>query len=157
MESYWIQSISSVFRSICLVGHTQSWSLQSLSVTSCCTVLSLHVWTKPTLTSDYAATLLVQFVKDACNLYGAEFTVCNVHSLLHICDDAKKYGNLDSVSAFPYENHMKKLKKLMRQTHSPLVQIIKRIDEETDKEICEFIDRYVTTITANPDNDKMCS
>ena len=44
--------------------------------------------------TDYAATLLVQFVKDACNLYGAEFTVCNVHSLLHICDDAKNMAIL---------------------------------------------------------------
>jgi len=74
---------------------------------------------------DYAASLLVKFVTAAAGLYGAEFRVYDVHSLVHICDDAKKYGCLENVSAFPFENHTKTLKKLVRQSHNPLQQCIK--------------------------------
>lgn len=79
---------------------------------------------------DYAQKLLLRFVGEAPSLYGAEFVVYNVHSLIHICDDARIYKRLQDVNAFKYECHMKKLKKLVHHPQNPLKQAVKRILEK---------------------------
>ena len=62
-------------------------------------------------------------------LYGSNMLAYNVHSLIHLADDAQIYGSLDNVSAFPFENYMQTLKKLLRKLHLPLQQAIHRIYE----------------------------
>lgn len=53
----------------------------------------------------------------------------NVHELLHIVDDYKKFGPLDDSSCFPFENYMKSLKKMVCKHQKPLEQVIKRYQE----------------------------
>ena len=57
------------------------------------------------------------------------FISINVHSLIHIPDDVKKYGSLDSYSAFRFENHLGKIKLFVRKTANPLAQIVNRLTE----------------------------
>lgn len=57
------------------------------------------------------ATMLVSFVEHFGQLYGEEFLVYNIHGLVHLSDDVKTHGNLDQISAFPYENFLGRLKK----------------------------------------------
>ena len=52
-----------------------------------------------------------------------------MHGLMHLPDDARKYGCLDNCSAFPYENYLHQLKKLVRSGQNPLAQILKRLSE----------------------------
>lgn len=40
--------------------------------------------------------------------------VYNVHSLIHICDDVRKFGGLENFSAFKFENHLGKLKRRIK-------------------------------------------
>ena len=54
--------------------------------------------------SDCASTLLKNFVEDCSKLCGREMIVYYVHSLIHSADDAKKFGALERISSFPFEN-----------------------------------------------------
>ena len=79
---------------------------------------------------DYASNLLKYFVSHCERLYGETFVVYNVHSLMHVADDAIYFdSSLDDISAFRYENYLQVLKRLIRGTSNPLVQVAKRLQE----------------------------
>lgn len=80
---------------------------------------------------DFSKELLNFFVNDFANIYGKEWVSHNVHALQHINYDYSKFGPLDNCSAFPFENHMKVLKKYIRKSHQPLQQAVKRYSEYT--------------------------
>jgi len=96
---------------------------------------------------DYAEQILIMFVKHYIDLYGSDMVVFNVHSLIHLPDDARNYGSLDNISAFCFENYLGKLIKLVRKPSKPLEQVVRRILEQRqilvqDKNsnpTCEFI------------------
>lgn len=78
---------------------------------------------------DLAEKFLCIFVKHSKHLYGLDFLVHNVHSLIHIVDDVRLYGVLDNISAFPFENHLGALKRLIRSANKPLKQLYRRLIE----------------------------
>ena len=69
--------------------------------------------------------LMEYFVEQGKVLYRNEFQVYNVHSMIHLADEVQEYGSLDACSAFPFENYMQKLKRLIRSGKNPIVQIAK--------------------------------
>lgn len=77
----------------------------------------------------YAEAALQKFVLRCENLYGTNFVSYNVHGLLHFIDDVKHLGNLDSFSAFPYENNMSIFRKYCRKPGLPLQQFFNRMTE----------------------------
>lgn len=79
--------------------------------------------------NNLANSLLVSFVEHFGQLYGQEFLVYNLHGMVHLCEDVKIHGNLDSFSSFPYENFLGHLKKLVRGPRNPLTQVIRRLSE----------------------------
>lgn len=80
--------------------------------------------------NQYAKELLFYFVQHYEILYGKENMIYTVHNLIHLSDDAKRLGPLDSFSTFPFENYLHTLKKLLRKYERPLSQIHRRIIEK---------------------------
>lgn len=78
---------------------------------------------------DYAHELLIYFVREFGDLYGREFINHNVHNLIHLTSDVKKFGSLDEFSCFPFENYMHKIKLMVKTSKNPLSQFIKRVNE----------------------------
>ncbi len=80
-------------------------------------------------TINYCSGLLNKFVADSINLYGQQFLSANVHNLIHLTDDVRNFGPIDSFSAYPFENFLQKIKNLVRKSAKPLQQIVKRLSE----------------------------
>lgn len=80
---------------------------------------------------DYAEKLLNHFVEFFGTIYEPYLISYNVHGLLHLIDDYKRFGPLDNISCFPFENFMKILKKKVKKHEKPLQQVVKRYHEET--------------------------
>lgn len=87
--------------------------------------------------ADYANECLIYFVKMIPILYSPKLLVYNVHSLLHLSDDARRYGSLEACSAFRFENEMRHLKSKIRSGRQILAQLGRRIFEHDKKEIDE--------------------
>ncbi|KAL7292729.1 hypothetical protein TKK_0013851 [Trichogramma kaykai] len=77
-----------------------------------------------------AENCLKAYVKFAPNLYTLPFVSYNVHAVQHLADDARLCGNLESVSAFVYENNMPLFKKNIRNHPKPLQQFANRLREK---------------------------
>lgn len=75
--------------------------------------------------------LFKTFVEISKNLYGREFMTSNVHNLLHIVEDVERFEPLPSLSAYPFESYLGKMKNIIRAGHKPLIQIAKRLMERT--------------------------
>ena len=58
------------------------------------------------LSYDFVEQLLEVFVANFSNIYGRKTISYNVHSLLPIVDDARKFGPLSNISCFPFENYL---------------------------------------------------
>lgn len=94
--------------------------------------ISILVNRKLCCNSDYlnfAELLLKKFVEGFQILYGPENMTHNVHNLLHLVGDVRNFGCLDDFSAFRFENHIRKIKQLVRKGDKPLQQIHRRLGE----------------------------
>ena len=77
---------------------------------------------------DYAHKLILNFVHQCKHIYGNTFITYNTHSLIHVVDDVKFFSSsLNYLSAFPFENHLQIIKKMVRGSKSPVVQVAKGI------------------------------
>ncbi|XP_064473787.1 uncharacterized protein LOC135388280 [Ornithodoros turicata] len=102
-----------------------------LALSAAVYILSKH---SPVEMLDVAESLLYSFVAKGRSVYGKEIYVLNFHSLIHIVDDVRRFGALDTFSCFPFENYLKDLKHVVRSPHKPLSQVVNRITEE--REFC---------------------
>lgn len=79
--------------------------------------------------NEYAGILLKLFVTNSVQIYGKDFCVYNVHSLIHLAKDAEKISSLNEVNCFYFENYLSFLKRMLRKSNHSLQQVINRISE----------------------------
>lgn len=85
--------------------------------------------------NDYARKLLKLFVTECLSIYGSYFLSFNVHNLIYMCDDVLLFGSLPNFSAYPFENFLQSVKKLLRKSNQALQQIVKRLVEKTNRNL----------------------
>ncbi|KAJ8946235.1 hypothetical protein NQ314_008934 [Rhamnusium bicolor] len=73
--------------------------------------------------------LLKLFVDHCVAIYGKEFLIYNIHTICHLHKDVQKFGVIDNFSAFPFENYLSSLKRMVKSTINPLQEIYNRIHE----------------------------
>lgn len=81
--------------------------------------------------ADYAHELLEHFVDTFKVLYGKQYVSHNIHGLLHMVNDVKLMGPVDSYSAFQFENCLRILKMQLRKSDRPIQQIHRRYSEKS--------------------------
>lgn len=86
--------------------------------------------------ADLAQQILEEYVGEFGEIYGREHVIYNVHSLLHVVDDVKRFGTLDEYSAFPFESYMYRIKRMLYVSKNALAQVCNRIEESY------FVHRY---------------
>lgn len=91
-----------------------------------------------------AQELLKHFVEQYKYFYGSHYITSNVHNLLHVVNEVEKFGPLQNFNAYPFENQLYLIKRMLRQGNKPLSQIAKRL--------CESSTRNLSTIATNTKN-----
>lgn len=79
-----------------------------------------------------ARAMLHQYIEIFAENYGEHHMTSNVHNLSHIVEEVERFGELDTISAYPFENILGKIKRMMRNGNRPLAQIAKRMTEENN-------------------------
>ena len=80
---------------------------------------------------EHARSCIKRFVHQMTELFGSASLIYNVHCLLHICDFVERFGQLDSFSAFPFENFLRHIRRKIHGNFKPLEQITNRILESS--------------------------
>lgn len=86
--------------------------------------------------------LFQRFVEEFKRLYGAQFMFSNIHNILHIIDDVKRFGVLPSISAYPFESTLGRIKSTIRAGQCPMAQIARRLVER-----CNVFERKSVEVT----------
>lgn len=74
--------------------------------------------------------MLLQFIEIFGETYGEHHINSNVHNLSHMVDDVRRFGELDTFSAYTFESALGGIKRLIKTGSRPLPQIARRLTEE---------------------------
>lgn len=73
--------------------------------------------------------LFSEYIETHISLYGEHTIGSNVHNLSHIEEDVIRFGDLNSISTYPFENCLRTMKLKLRAMNNPLQQISRRVGE----------------------------
>lgn len=97
-------------------------------------VVSCRILCSPELCveyTNYARQLSVKFFELLQHFYGSDSQVMNSHNIIHLADDVEQTKtNLCAISAFPFENCLGKIKRLIVGRNNPLAQLVRRMSEQ---------------------------
>lgn len=86
----------------------------------------------------FAEKAIEKFIKNCDKFYNNNIVTLVVHTLIHLVSDVRRFGALDSYSAFDYENNMTFFHRFYRKPGLPLQQISKRLNEQEKNEYLEM-------------------
>jgi hypothetical protein len=87
--------------------------------------------------------ILKSFIEDSKVIYGNSIISYNIHSLLHLPDDYILFGNLENISAFPFESYLgTHIKRSVRSGFKPLHQIARHVIAHNLVEVAPKLETY---------------
>lgn len=93
-----------------------------------------------------AREMLKHFVEQYKYFYGSHYITSNVHNLLHVVDEVEKFGPLQNFNAYPFENQLYLIKRMLRQGNKPLSQIAKRLCESSTRNHSMIVEKKKYTV-----------
>ena len=83
-----------------------------------------------------ARRLILEFIQESPTLLGEDFAVYNVHCMSHVPDDVQHFQtSLNNINAFPFENYLQALKKMVKGPTNPLAQVCGRLEEMKEQNL----------------------
>nr|CAI5837451.1 unnamed protein product [Callosobruchus analis] len=82
---------------------------------------------------DLAEKTFKDYIEGFINIYGIHAISRNIHNLCHIVEDVRRFGPLENLSSYPFENKLGMIKKSIKSGYRPLAQIAKRILDQHEK------------------------
>lgn len=76
-----------------------------------------------------AREMFAEYVEDQIYLYGEHSISSNFHNLIHVVDDVERFGNLNKISTYEFENSLGHIKSKLKLYNKPLEQIARRMIE----------------------------
>lgn len=73
--------------------------------------------------------LITDYLEGYIDIYGENSITSNVHNLCHLLDDVRRFGSLNTISTYPFENCLQMIKSKIRSANNPLQQIGRRFSE----------------------------
>lgn len=77
-----------------------------------------------------AENLFIDYIETYIDLYGIANINSNVHNLCHVIKDVQRFGNLNTISTYEFENKARLIKLKLKQCNKPLQQVARRISEQ---------------------------
>lgn len=74
-------------------------------------------------------TLIEDYLEGYIQIYGEHTITSNIHNLCHLLDDVRRFGNLNTISTYPFENSLQVMKNRIRSGNNPLQQVARRFSE----------------------------
>lgn len=78
-----------------------------------------------------ARTLFTEYIEGHITVYGIDSITSNIHNLSHVVDDVEMFGELNTISAYEFENCLHLMKLLVKQCNKPLEQLARRLHENS--------------------------
>lgn len=91
--------------------------------TSCFFPVGMYLLLSPNISEEmlaFAHKLMVSSVEHFGALHGKDEIVYNIHQLIHLAEEYSRFGTLDNISGFPFENCLG----LLRKPHQPLQRVV---------------------------------
>lgn len=70
-----------------------------------------------------------EYIEDQILLYGEHSLTSVVHYLIHVVDDVERFGSLNGISTYEFENHLGFIKSKVKNFNKPLEQTARRLIE----------------------------
>lgn len=73
--------------------------------------------------------LIGDYIEQYIEIYGEHTISSNIHNLAHLLNDVRRFGGLNSISTYSFENCLRVMKLKLRAMNKPMEQIARRMSE----------------------------
>lgn len=79
----------------------------------------------------------MQFIEQFKLVFNSGMVTSNIHQACHIVSQVERFGPLQKMSSYPFENELHRIKRKIRAGSNPLQQLVRRLMEEKNRDIFE--------------------